>query len=269
MKEAVTAAFPLVHFPVPHARPAVAGVPFEPAVSVNARAPRPMARRRDGEASLLDRYAALARPGVGLAAVVCLFAGVGLVGETQNGGYDAFVARNGEPWDVLARAAGLDVAAVTITGQQRLSERELLAASGVTTRNSLPFLDAAAVRERLLAVPLIKSARVMKLYPNRLVVAVEERRPHALWQRDGRVTVIAEDGVAIDELRDERYLGLPFVVGAGAEKRLPEFLQLLQGMGDLAPRVKAGVLVAGRRWDIEMTNGVILKIPEEIGRAHV
>jgi cell division protein FtsQ len=34
-------------------------------------------------------------------------------------------------------------------------------------------------------------------------------------------------------------------------------------MEDLAKRVKAGVLVAGRRWDIEMTNGVMVKLPEE------
>jgi cell division protein FtsQ len=33
--------------------------------------------------------------------------------------------------------------------------------------------------------------------------------------------------------------------------------------GDLSKRVKAGVLVAGRRWDLEMINGVTVRLPEE------
>jgi cell division protein FtsQ len=118
------------------------------------------------------------------------------------------------------------------------------------------------VRERLMQVPLVKSARVVKFYPNRLVIAIEERQPSALWQRDGRVAVISDDGVPIDELRDQRYLGLPFVVGEGAQKRLLEFHMLMARAGDLAHRVKAGVLVAGRRWNLDMTNGVTVKLPE-------
>jgi cell division protein FtsQ len=261
LRESLSASLTLVHFPAFQPRPAAAGAPYAD-VAAPPAAPRPVPRR-PSEIPTLARVAFLGRPGVGVAALVLLFGGVGLLGFVQSGGYDALTAREGAPWDIVARAAGFEVSAVTITGQSRMTEKELLAASGVTARQSLPFLDASAVREKLMAVPLVKAARVMKLYPNRLVIAVEERTPHALWQQDGRVSVISEDGVIIDELRDERYLGLPFVVGDGAQKRLPEFLALAAGMGDLASRIKAGVLVAGRRWDIEMTNGVMVKLPEE------
>ncbi|MGJ0509911.1 MAG: cell division protein FtsQ/DivIB [Methylocystis sp.] len=242
----------------------MAGAPASGPAAPAATSPAPaFARRGAGGGSALERYAFLGRPGMGLLGLLAMFGAVAFAGMKQNGGYDALVAREGQPWDVVARAVGLDISAVTISGQSRMTEKELLAASGVDGRNSLPFLDAAAVRDRLMAIPLIRSARVMKLYPNRLVIAVEERRPHALWQQDGRVSVIADDGVAIDELRDERYLGLPFVVGDGAQKRLPEFLELLKIAGDLSRRVKAGVLVASRRWDLDMTNGVLVKLPEE------
>jgi len=263
LRESVTASLPLVHYPVAHPQTAPAGAAFAGASAVNPNLSRPAPRRRVEEGSKLSRFAFLGKPGVGIVSLILLFGGVGVAGLVQNGGYDQIVATEGKPWDIVARNLGFDISAVTITGQSRLTEKELLEASGVGPKNSLPFLDANAVRERLIAVPLVKSARVMKLYPNRLVVAIEERQPHALWQREGRVSVISEDGVAIDELRDERYLGLPFVVGDGAQKRLPEFLQLLKGLEDLSQRVKAGVMVAGRRWDIEMTNGVIVKLPEE------
>ena len=35
--------------------------------------------------------------------------------------------------------------------------------------------------------PWIAEATVLKLYPDRLAIAINERRPFALWQKDGRV----------------------------------------------------------------------------------
>ncbi len=268
LRESFTTSLPLAHFPFGAPRPAVAGAPYANAASADVCVSHSAPRRSMEEGSPLSRYAFLARPGVGLVGLFLLFGGVGLAGLVQSGGYDAIIAREGQPWDIVARAVGFEISGVTISGQSQLSEKELLEAAGVRPQHSLVFLDANAVRDRLMAAPLVKTARVTKLYPDRLVIAIEERRPHALWQRDGRVSVIAEDGVVIDELRDERYLGLPFVVGEGAQQRLPEFLALMNDTGDLAQRVKAGVLVANRRWDIEMTNGVIVKLPElDPGRA--
>jgi cell division protein FtsQ len=256
---------PIVPGESPYALAAAAVSSVPPAASsppaAAAAAPRAQSRRSRGE-RFLSRLALLGRPGVGTLATLALFGAVGAAGFVENGGYGALVASEGELYDIAARAVGFPISAVTITGQLRLNERELLDAAGVGPRNSLPFLDATAVRERLMQVPLVKSARVMKLYPDRLVIAIEERQPSALWQRDGRVAVISEDGVPIDELRDQRYLGLPFVVGEGAQKRLLEFHMLLGKAGDLAHRIKAGVLVAKRRWNFEMTNGVTVKLPE-------
>ena len=259
LRESFAATLPLGRFPSAHSLNAPAPAAGSPAAAVNPNRPSPRRRERR---SWRARFEPFARPGVGLAATILMFGAVGMAGFVENGGYADLVDREGQPWDIAARVLGFEISAVTITGQSRMSEQELLAAAGVGPRDSLPFLDVNAVRERLEKVPLVKSARVMKLYPNRLVVAIDERQASALWQRDGRVSVVSEDGVAIDELRDDRYLGLPFVVGEGAQKRLLEFAHLMKNAGDLARRVKAGVLVSSRRWNFEMTNGVIVKLPE-------
>jgi len=224
------------------------------------RRPRPPASAATRPARGLSRLAAL--PGFGTAALALLFGGVGAAGFVQNGGYDEFVARNGAPRDIVARALGFSIEVVTISGLGEVSENDVLAASGVKPTHSLLFLDPETIRARLTALPLVESARVLKLYPDRLVIALEGRKPFALWQRDGRLSVVAADGVVIDEMRDERFLGLPFVVGEGAEKRLDEYMRLLEAAGDLKSRVRAGVLVSGRRWSLDMTNGVEVKLPE-------
>jgi cell division protein FtsQ len=223
---------------------------------------RPAPRTLSATSYLEQAFRALARPGAGSVLVVSLFALIGAAGFVQNGGYDDLVRNHGKIRDIFARTIGFPVEVVTITGQSQLREDELLAASGVGPNNSLPFLDVGAVRDRILGLPMVKSARVLKLYPNRLVIAIEERQPYALWQREGRLSVVASDGTVIDEMKDQRFAALPFVVGEGAQKRLQEYVGLVSAAGDLGPRIKAGILVAGRRWTLDMKNGITVKLPE-------
>lgn len=254
-------------FSFAHARPLPAGgAAFDFSASRPSSSIRPGAplRRARGPESPRARLLALAASrGAGLLLGALFFSAVGLAGALQGGAYARFTAENGAPGNILARALGFSIAAVTITGQNELRESELLSASGVKAADSLVFLDAEAVRKRLTKNPLVESARVLKLYPNRLVIAIEERQPFALWQRDGRVSVVSADGAVIDEMRDERYAGLPFVVGEGAGARLDEYGRLLAAAGDLKQRIKAGILVAGRRWTLNLTNGVAVKLPEQ------
>jgi cell division protein FtsQ len=210
----------------------------------------------------LRRLILSAPRGLGLVLTIVLFAAVALFGALRGGEYQAFIAREGDLRDVVARALGFDIAIVTISGQVELRELELLAAARITPKNSLLFLDAAEARKGLEALPLVKSASVRKLYPNHLVIDLVERAPYALWQKDGQVSIVAADGAPIDEMTDDRFIGLPFVVGDGANERLPEFMALLDAAAELRPKIRAGVLVSGRRWDLTMTNGMVVKLPE-------
>jgi cell division protein FtsQ len=234
-------------------------------VPVDVQPPRVLLRGERGAGRGLARLRriVLAAPrGLGLILAVGLIGGVALFGAMRGGEYDAFIAREGDLRDVIARALGFDIAIVTISGQAELRERELLAAAHITPKNSLLFLDAAEARKGLESLPLVKSASVRKLFPNHLVIDLVERAPSALWQKDGKVAIIAADGAPIDQMTDDRFIGLPFVVGDGANERLPEFTALLTAANELRPKIKAGILVSDRRWDFVMTNGMIVKLPE-------
>lgn len=208
----------------------------------------------------LSRIAAM--PGAALALGALVLGAAGTAGAMRGGQYDAFIQNNGTPGDFAARALGLGIAAVVITADNGMPNDAVLAASGVNTRSSLPFVNVADVRDRLKAVPIVKEASVRKLYPDRLVIDIEERAPFALWQKDGKVVVVAADGTPIEPLSDDRFAALPFVVGEGANLRAAEFTALLEAAGDLRGKIRAGVLVAGRRWDLKMTNDVEVKLPE-------
>ena len=150
-----------------------------------------------------------------------------------------------------------------------MSEPRILAIAGIDASRSLPFFDVAEAKARLEADPLIKQASVRKLYPNQVVIDIVERTPYAVWQKDGDVSAIAADGAPIDEVADGRYADLPFVVGEGANARVREYVQLLDAMDELKPRVEAGVLVGQRRWNLRLKSGVDIKLPEDNPQAAV
>lgn len=237
------------------------GAAAAPAQRTRRRAPP---RRRVAPRTPLRRAAEIAvRRGFGTALVLAFAIGVGLFGFVRGGSYQTFVAENGSPGNILARIVGFRIDAITISGQRELLSTEILKASGIREQDSLLFLDVDAVREKLVEVPSVQSANVRKLYPNQLVITVVERKAHAVWQHNGEVAIIAADGQVIDRMHDQRYARLPFVVGAGANKRLSEYMSILQGAGALRSKIRAGTLIGERRWTIKFSNGLHLKLPED------
>ena len=164
--------------------------------------------------------------------------------------------------DGVAARAGFPIATVAITGEKHLSREEILAAAGVTPRSSLLFFDVADARARLLTKPWIAEATVQKLLPDHLVISISERAAFALWQKAGRVGVIADDGTVLEPYVMARYADLPFVVGTGAETRAKEFLAMLDRRPELRANVRASVMVAERRWNLRLKNGVDVRLPE-------
>ena len=115
---------------------------------------------------------------------------------------------------------------------------------------------------RLLSNPWIAQAAVLKLYPDRLRIEIKERKAFALWQKDGRVNVIAADGTVLETYVPERFTSLPLVVGGGAEHAAQDILDLLKRYPAIAKSVDASILVAERRWNLHLKSGLDVLLPE-------
>jgi cell division protein FtsQ len=198
----------------------------------------------------------------GLVATLALFAATGAYGVALGGHGPALSATLRSVGDGAANAVGFGITEITLTGQMHVKEGEILAAAGVTPATSLLLLDAEDTRQRIAALPWIASVTVQKLYPGRLVVEVKERDAFALWQRHGRLQVIASDGTVIAPHTDPRFNNLPLVVGPGAETRAKAFFDLLDRYPVVRGEVRAAVLVAERRWNLRLKNGIDVRLPE-------
>lgn len=204
----------------------------------------------------------------GIAATVLLLAGSAGFGVVKGGHLTEVTTALSDARNAVANAAGFRIVGVAINGRKQLTQDEILAIGGVNGRSSLLFLDAAVVRDKLMASPWIADATVLKFYPGSLQIDIAERQPFALWQEDGRVSVIAEDGAVLESYVAKRFAGLPLIVGKGAETRAKDFLALLDRYPQVQPLVRAAVFVGERRWNLRLKNGLDIRLPEQdVGRA--
>src|SRR5262249_23071337 len=149
-----------------------------------------------------------------------------------------------------------------LSGHQHVSREEILTTAGISGTTSLVFLDVEQARDRLKTNPWIADATVLKLYPGQLQIGIKERVAFALWQKDGRVSVIADDGTVLEPYVAPGLTQLPLVVGSGAQTRAKAFLALLDRYPAMRDFVRASVLVGERRWNLRLKNGIDVQLPE-------
>lgn len=195
--------------------------------------------------------------GAGVAASVVYLAAWGAFGMIWSG----------STLDVVNDATaevGFKVSAIKITGQREVDEQDVLDTLSIHSGQSLFLYDVDGARARLQANPWVSAASVMKIYPNKLRVVLEERVPAALWQKTPTdpVAIVDGGGTVITTQLEQRFTALPRVMGEGAESRVHEIMSILDDVPDLKARVRASMLVSKRRWDLFLDNGVQVMLPE-------
>ena len=151
---------------------------------------------------------------------------------------------------------------IKISGHGETSEIDILQELGLDGGTSLIGFDTEAARQRIQKMPWVASAQVTKLYPGGLSVKIAEKTAYALWQHQDKVALIEASGKEIAAFGDERYLGLPLIIGEGANLKARDIVQAMTEFPGIASQVKAYSLVGARRWNLQMKDGLTLKLPE-------
>jgi cell division protein FtsQ len=165
--------------------------------------------------------------------------------------------------DFVTARSGFQISAVRLTGQVETSDSALLAALSIEPGGSLLAFDVADARDRLATLPWIASATIRKLYPDALSIEVTEKQAFARWADGNNVFLIDRNGVLITDEFDASYDTLPMVAGRGAPALAEAAMAMVAAHEALADRVAALVRVGDRRWDVLLTDGPTIRLPEE------
>ncbi|MCK5296029.1 MAG: cell division protein FtsQ/DivIB [Alphaproteobacteria bacterium] len=165
----------------------------------------------------------------------------------------------------LTMNAGLALNEVLVQGRMRTNPNALLEAMDVERGMPILAIDIHEARKKIEKLPWIRSARVERYLPDALHLWIEERKPIAIWQKNGKFMAVDKDGIVIDS-SIKGLEKLPIVVGDDAPEHTSDLLAMLETQPALKKRVKAAVRIGERRWDImldNMKNGILVHLPEE------
>jgi cell division protein FtsQ len=157
--------------------------------------------------------------------------------------------------------AGFRLEAVHVQGATPVAQADILRAADLARGQPILGVDLNALRDRVQSVGWVQDVRVVRLLPDTLVLAVKQRRPVAVWQRDGRTVMIDDAGREIEHADPAQFPALPLVVGLGADQAASPILNALSQRPPLMDRIEALVRVDDRRWDLRLKNGTLVQLP--------
>jgi len=195
--------------------------------------------------------------GVAVLILLVVWGGLWLGGFTPNitSSYDRFVQQK-------LTNMGFVVKHVDVVGEGRVREDKVREMLGVRPGDYLFDMDIKNAQDRIQSLSWVETAVVRRLWPNRIVVHINERRPFALWQNNQKTHVVDNSGVEISTADVNEFADLPLVVGAGAAKNAQAIWDTLKAHPEVLARTEAAVFVGQRRWDIVLTGGMRIMLPE-------
>ncbi|MXO89551.1 cell division protein FtsQ/DivIB [Pontixanthobacter aquaemixtae] len=191
--------------------------------------------------------------GVALAWFVASLAGVPAMAQQQIAG--------------LATSAGFEVRHVSITGVDRMNELKVYNQVLGEQDRPMPLVDIEAIRADLLALSWVEDARVSRQLPDRLVIDIVERTPHAVLAKADRLVLIDPTGEELEPISQANAKGMLVITGPGARKQVAQLTELLDAAPALKPQVAKAEWIGNRRWNLTFSTDQVLALPQGKGQA--
>ncbi|MDX1974182.1 MAG: cell division protein FtsQ/DivIB [Rickettsiales bacterium] len=158
---------------------------------------------------------------------------------------------------------GYGLQTLYLEGRNRTPMDAIEEAIGVKKGDPILRVSLSEIRERLEKIDSIRFAAVERELPGTLSVHIVEREPVALWQNKGKVALVDDNGVAMKDVDTAKYPKLPLIVGEKAPEKIGELLTILASDADLAQHFDSAIRISARRWNIRLSGGVEIKLPED------
>lgn len=158
---------------------------------------------------------------------------------------------------------GFAVREVQIEGRNYIDRDTLKDVIGIAPGDPIFAIDMPALHARLMEIPWVKSAEIVRTLPDMLLIKLEERMPVAIWVDSPKgASLIDAEGVLLTQDNLASYGRLLAVMGTGAETQAYTLIMMLKGQPDIAVRVKTAKRISERRWDLVLEDGKIIRLPD-------
>ncbi|MEL7683445.1 MULTISPECIES: cell division protein FtsQ/DivIB [Sphingomonadales] len=161
-----------------------------------------------------------------------------------------------------AGAAGFQMRNIDLTGVERMNRLKVYEEVMEHRGTPMPLLNLAAIRDDLRRMPWVAEARVSRQLPDKLVIDIQERTPHAVLVKPDRLVLIDRNGIELDPISEKDAQGMLRISGAGAAQQIESLDHVLAAAPALQPQIASAHRIGERRWNIVFKTGQILALPQ-------
>jgi cell division protein FtsQ len=162
-----------------------------------------------------------------------------------------------------AAKKGFVVRKILVKGRVETSGQDLLRALQLKRGTPILAFETELARIRVEALPWVQKAVVERKLPDVIHLYLIERRPLALWQRNGIFSLIDKKGRVIPLGDVSAYANLIVIIGDDAPTKAGNLFKVLAREPQLESQITAAVRVGGRRWNLHLNGQTEILLPEK------
>ena len=224
--------------------------------------PRAKSKKKTAEPEVYLERTQISSVVFGLVMVVAMIvAGAAMLG----GSLSQVGQRWGSAMDGVSRSVGLSVDTVEVIGLEHVPAvaRQIKASAMVEPGENMFRADPHVIRRRVEDTRLVANVRVYRLWPDTVMIYADAAEPTALWNDGEAWTVVDSMGRLMPTVRPQDHLDLVKLIGVGGPEAVPALEKAFAVMPDLRQEIDHARRIAGRRWDLVLRSGALVKLPND------
>lgn len=153
----------------------------------------------------------------------------------------------------------LPIKNIIIENNKVIEDKLLLKNLSYLYGKNLALLEKKNIKKTLKNFDFISNTKFKKIYPNTLKIIIVEKTPIAIYVIEKKKFYISQQGDLINYIEFEEFKNLPTVFGKYLKFKTL-YIKLLKLKFQIE-QVKSYYYFDSGRWDIELKNGKIIKLP--------
>jgi cell division septal protein FtsQ len=150
---------------------------------------------------------------------------------------------------------------IKITNNYLINKQEILKKVKKINNKNIFLIKKEEVEQPLSNINYIDKIEVKKKYPDTIIIKIYETKPIAIITIKNKKFIIDNKSNLISFNDNKLTKSLPNVFGEGADKEFVVFLGKLKKYNFLIKSIKNFYYFKIGRWDLELTNNKIIKLP--------
>ena len=156
---------------------------------------------------------------------------------------------------------GFALKSVYIQGRINTPKQQIINAITIKTGDSMFRVDTQDIKNKISKIGWINTVSVERRFPNTIYITVKEKKPVAIWQLNGTLSIIDKNGDVLSKNQLKKFSHLKILVGKNANKKVLDFMRIIAHDTTLSKMVSAGIWISKRRWNVVLLNRIEVKLP--------